>query len=130
MKLLRNVSAFLEGAELGLVVLFAAALFVALVLGVPGSLAWTLYQEGRVLLAGLVAALPMLAVLGVARDLRAGRLSWLSAGLVGDGGVCHTLDGSRCGEAKSSRGSSATATDSQRRSPSLLVCRCRSARRS
>jgi len=67
---------------LGLVVLFAAALFVALVLGVPGSLAWTLYQEGRVLLAGLVAALPMLAVLGVARDLRAGRLSWLSAGLV------------------------------------------------
>ena len=88
MKLLRDVSAILDGAEVGLVALFAAALFVGLVFGVPGSVAWELYQEGRVLLAGLVAALPVLAVLGVARDLKTGRLSWLSAGLVALGILC------------------------------------------
>src|SRR5919107_1349661 len=88
MKLLRNVSAILEGAELSLVVLFAAALFVGLVFGVPGSVAWELYQEGRVVLAGLIAAVPVLAILGVARDLRAGRLSWLSAELAALGSLC------------------------------------------
>jgi hypothetical protein len=70
-----------ESAELGFVALFAAALFVGLVFAVPGSVAWKLYNEGRLLLAGLVAALPVLAVVGVARDLRTGRLSWLSGGL-------------------------------------------------
>jgi hypothetical protein len=81
MKLLRAVSDILDAAELSLVALLGAALFVGLVLGLPAMLAWTLYSEGRVIPAALFLALPVLMVLAVVRDLRTGRLSWLSAAL-------------------------------------------------
>ena len=81
MKILRAVGNLLDGAEAGIIVLFGTALCLALAVGVPAFLIWTLFQEGRVLIGSLMVALLALAALGAYRDLSARRWTWLSAGL-------------------------------------------------
>ena len=82
MKPLRALWSVFDVLEAGLVILLGAALFAGLTLGVPGMIVWTLYSEGQVVSAVLVAVLLLLGILTVARDLKARRVSWLSAVLV------------------------------------------------
>ena len=74
MKLLRRVFGVLDGAEAGvalsLAFLVGTTLAGALVVGMPLSVAWTLYAHGRIAAAGLIAALVVLAVVSVVRDLK------------------------------------------------------------
>ena len=78
-RFLSNVSDTFDGIEVGIVFLLGTLLGAALVVGVPVWMAWTLIRGGRPVLGGLFAALLALTILGVVRDLRARRMSWLSA---------------------------------------------------
>jgi hypothetical protein len=78
-RFLSNVSDTLDAFEAGIILVLGTLLGTALVVGVPGMLAWTLMRDGRPVLGGLVAALLALATFGVVRDVRARRMSWLSA---------------------------------------------------
>jgi|SRR5215207_7369891 len=94
-RFLSNVSDTVDAVEVGIVFLLGTLLGVALVLGVPGLVAWTLIRGGRPLLGSLVAALLGLAIVGVVRDLRARRMSWLSAVLAALWTLCVAYVGIR-----------------------------------
>src|SRR5215203_3434729 len=81
MRLLSRVGDVLEALEVSVILLLGTALCAGLVVGIPVVLVWELFTHGRPLLAGLVVALVVLMAISVARDLRARRLSWVSAGL-------------------------------------------------
>ena len=78
-RFLSNVSDTLDAFEAGIILVLGTLLVAALIFGVPGWMAWTLIHGGRPVLGGLFAALLALTIFGVARDLRARRMSWLSA---------------------------------------------------
>jgi len=93
MKLLKTLSDLADGAEAGVILLAGTGLALALLIGVPGWLTWTLFQEGRVILGSLVLILFALTALGVLGDLRAGRWTWLSTGLAAVWALCTAFVG-------------------------------------
>ena len=94
-RFLSDVSDTIDAFEAGIVLVLGTLLGLALVFGVPGFIAWTLIREGRPVVGGLVAAMLALAIFGVVRDLRAQRISWLSAVLAALWTICVAYVGIR-----------------------------------
>ena len=94
-RLLSNVSDAFDAIQAAIIFLLGTLLVAFLVVGVPALAAWTLVREGRLVLGGLFASLVVLTIFGVVRDLRAWRLSWLSAVLAALWAICVAYVGFR-----------------------------------
>ena|SRR5215475_11286864 len=81
MRILRRLNDVVEVVEAGIALTLAASLAAALLLVVPALVAWTLFRQGRFVLAGCIVTLLGLTLLTVIRDIRLRRASWVSAGL-------------------------------------------------
>ena len=85
----------MDGAESGTVLVLGTVLAVGLLVGVPATVAWTLYHEARPAAASLIVAILALAILNVVRDVRARRWGWTSTLLAASWILCLAYAGIR-----------------------------------
>lgn len=95
MRILRILGDVFDVVEAGIALTVGTALAVGLLVVAPAVLAWTLFQQGRFVLTGFIVTLFGLTLVTTIRDVRARRVSWVSAGLAALWTLCTAYAGLR-----------------------------------